>query len=671
MIKKIGKKEEDAMSKQNKFSKLAVLSLLGVLALTGCDESTSKIKAKPSNYNDPIVTIEGNTEKIHNDVLKIIYDAMRDGSIASNTLDKVLYRYAQSIYGSYNKLTLSDNDESITLKEAAADLHTNSTTHEVADNFIRAHKVYWTYNDEGEHIDVDGNVIKEGKSFNPTEDERQRVSSRFDDIETRIAENMFSKIESGSYSEKHFFSEKKFVKSLYEDGQNVIKYRDLDDSKQIIEYTVEGKDVFEEEILHREYYQTHFGLSEDETQKDGENDFHYIEKEIVPAIYSDLLVEQYLLDEEATAVRNSRARQINVIKIEKYSDFTINADLLVRELVKEIYSTRPADSDNYLAYVDEEHNPFEEMFKKYQDIAKGLYDEIDHTGEDEPNPTGFKPGEIIKRINNSRSDAFKVNAYKVDPADESTWIRYYENTAYGDLVKEYEKFHKAEKFDEIDSELLTKFTDNGKMSEKEGFNQAVIDIDQTQAITKGWYIQKSAPSLDSNGKIKENLFQVSVANTKREIKNAEDVENLEELAKTDRIVKEGDTWKVRDAADPKENKFLCSINGAFFLKFEGNYSGTDYTNDIVYDDGSAYYIVQVLEAVKDSKLRNSLSENSYARTRSPEFLEKVISEVTKEVAETGNYSSLAKEYWLKKMSIKYHDQVIYDYFKSNYPDLFD
>ena len=69
------------MSKNN-FKKLAVLSLLGIFALTGCS-SDDEIYAKPSNYDYPIVTIKDVDEKIHNDILKIIYDAMHDGSVAS------------------------------------------------------------------------------------------------------------------------------------------------------------------------------------------------------------------------------------------------------------------------------------------------------------------------------------------------------------------------------------------------------------------------------------------------------------------------------------------------------------------------------------------------------------------------------------------------------------
>ena len=665
------------MSRNNKFRKLAVLSLLGVFALVGCSSDDDEIYCKPSNYKDEIVTIDGNDEKIHNDIMKIIYDAMHDGSIASKTLDKVLYRYAQSVFGSYNKITLSKNDESTTLKAAVKNLREDSTDKSIAEGFIKAHKSYWTYNDDGKHINDDDPdnivIVDDKKDWIPCESEKQRVSDKWDDIEDRIAEAMFAKISSGSYSSKHFFDELKLVRSLYQDAQDV----DYDSAKaidettgkrlntqpRILPYTLEGKeifDTFEEEgvefnYLHRDYYQTNYKYNEDETADSATGfQFHYIEEEIIEDIYNDMLIEQYLLDEEVAAVRNSRARLINVIKIEKYSTFTINADLLVKDLVNEIYSTVPEASATTLDYVDEDNNPFEKMFESYANMSKGL---INSLTADEL--------QKLEDINTGSSDAFKI------ATGTESGKQYFEHTTYGDLVEEYEELLAATDFESLDKDLYNKYTSNGTTTYAEGFDQEEISISQTQSITKGWYIQKSAPSLDSNGTITNRLFQLSVANSKVEIKDENDTEALEELAKTDRIeLKEG-TWQPREQAAEKENKFLCSINGAFFLKFEGAYSGDDYKNDIVYDDGSAYYIVQVIEAAKDVKLRNSQSKSSYANTRGESFLNEVIAQITRKVAETGNYASLAKEHWLKEMSIKYHDQNVYDYFKENYPDLFD
>ena len=659
-----------------KFPKLAVLTLLGALSLVACSED-SEIKAKPSNYDDPIITIDGYDEKIQNDIISIIADQIHDNNLPSETLNKVLYRYAQSIFGAYNKIAQSDNDDSITLKAAAKNAADNSADKTVLDDFIKAHKAYWTYNDDGKHVNDDdpANVYEvDEKNYTPCSSERSRVLSRFYNIEERIAENLFSKISSGTYTSKHFFSEVKYLKALWEDGQSVANYRDADGNLLaidpiIIDYTVEGKDVFAEGILHRDYYQTNYGLAEDESADVNGHQYHYVEKEILEDVYNDLLIEQYLMDEEVAAVRNSRARQINVIKIEEHEGFRLNANLLAKQLVKEIYATIPAAADEHLAIVDEDHNPFEDIFERYATISKGLYDELYEDDDNDPAtpdvPLDPKADEIISAIHTSRSDAFKVET------GDLSGKKYFANTTYGDLVEEYEELLSAENFDELDMDLHNKYTDSGKCSFEEGFDQEVINIDQTKSISKGWYIQKSSPTLDSNGKIVNNLFQLSIANNKIEIKDENDTESLEDLAEVDRIVKTTTGWKVRESASPKENKYLCSINGSYFLKFDGQAAGSDYTDDILYYDGSAYYVVQVLEAVKDVKLRNKQSANSYANTRSQEFLNKVVSEITKKVAETGNYASLSKEHWLKKMDIKYHDQSVYDYFKENYPDLFD
>ena len=79
--------------------------------------------------------------------------------------------------------------------------------------------------------------------------------------------------------------------------------------------------------------------------------------------------------------------------------------------------------------------------------------------------------------------------------------------------------------------------------------------------------------------------------------------------------------------------------------------------------------MQVTEAVKDVKLRN-LSTQNYVATRGQEFMDKATDQVAKLVGETGNYSSLAKTYYLKKMDLSFHDQKVYDYFYDSYPELF-
>ena len=644
-----------------RFPKLAVLSLLGILALTGCSSSDDEIYAKPSNYDDSIITIteDGKTsgkDEIHNDILNIIYDSMHDGSAPSKVLNSVLVKYAESVFGVYNRVT-ADDDTIITIEDAC-----NDDTKMV--EFIKNHKVYWLYNEEGKHVKEDGTEVDEA-SFVPCDTEKENVRSSLKEIELRIAESMYAKATGGSYTKKHFFSELDFVEALYKDGKKVnyaaAKAADL--KPVLVDYQFEKADVFDptEGILHREYYQNG-------------NDYTYIEDEVIDDVYNDMLVEQYLLDEDIAAVRNSRARKINVIKIDKYSSFTNNADALIKDLVNAIYAHAPLDNAHLNYRASEIEDYYKDLFDTYAIVNKGLYKEISNDAD----ATAF-----VNRLHAKASDIYEVKTYDRGTADTSDDIVYYNNTKYGDLIKDFEKFEKAKTYEELDMSLYNKFTSSGTVTPEEGLDQATIDIDQTKTIYKDWYIQSSQPSLDSNGKINERLFTISVANSKIELpedgegdteaknKNLKKVE--EELDRFQKVAGADEshwTWELRDAPSADENKFLCSINGAYFLKFEGQYSQDNYLNDIVYDDGSAYYIVNVLEAVKDNKLKASGS-TSYGTLRGVSFLNSVIDEISKKVAETGSYASLSKEYWLKKMDIKYHDQKVYDYFKENYPDLFD
>ena len=629
-----------------KFTKLAVLSLLGILGLTACNQTSDEVYAKPTNYDKDIITIDGNEEKIYHNILSIIYDSMHDGSASSKVLDKVLFTYSESIFGSYADLKAA--------KEDAA-----TATHDVIDPFIRAHKVYWLRNENGEHINTDGTepvVVENDETFTPCEAERENVVSKFNNIEERIAEVMYTKATSGTYTNKHFFSELDFVRALYKDGKKVNMtaakaLADLPDTDPaalrpvIVDYKLEKKDAFTSGLLHEAFY------------RDEAHGITYIKDEVIDDVYSDLLVEQYLLDEDVSAIRNSRARKINVLKIEKYTSFTNNADALVKKLVEDIYSFVPAATDSHVNYkISDIEAHYDELFDTYATVNKGLYNEISAS------PAALA---IVNEL--------KAQAYDIYEQDTYSGYNFYKNTTYGDLIQDYKKFKDAgDDYNKLDMSLYNKFTGSGTTTEDEAIDQATIDIDQSKTITKGWFINGSQPSLDSNGTINDRLFKISVANDKLEVPdNAGDNNaNLNKLEELDRIQKEGGVWARRATPDTKESSFLCSINGAYFLKFEGQYSETDWWRDIVYDDGSAYYVVQVMEAVKDNKIRAS-GIYSYSKSRGVDFLNSTVEAISQKVAETGSYGSLSKEYWLKKMSLTYHDQKVYDYFKDNYPDLFN
>ena len=666
-----------------KFPKLAVLSLLGVLALASCgseEESADAIYAKPHNYNDAVITItdaEGkeHSKDIYNNIMKIIVDAMHDGEAKTRVLEKVLVKYAESIYGSYDKVTAKDyGDTYITLSEAYADATTAS--HEVADMFIREHKVYWKRDADGKHIDDDDKEVDDTKPDWPVSDfERKTLESKFEAIELRVKEALYSKVTGSSATSNNFFDEYEYVKSLYKDSDNKVDFasaRDLRYHEEggvvvdklplvLVDYALEKKDLFITDtnpngLLHKDFYQ--------------KGEFTYIQDKIIPDVYKDLLVEQYLLDEQISVVRDSRARKINVLKLERYSDFTNNADALAKDLINRLYYSDDVVPSGELRTDPEViTNYYDQLFDAYATINKGQYDVITAAqakAEDERTTTEKYIVSIMANIQATGSDIYK----KSDDGD------FYENTKYGDLMTDYNDFLANTTYDDYDATLADKFTDKGKISPEEGLRREKVKLDQNKTIFKDWYIQSSQPSLDSAGEINKRLFTATVGNAKMEVGDGTDpeiiAENYQTLKTKDRFQEDANhEYKIRTTLDVNESKYLCSINGAYFLKFDGNNveSNEPFGGDIMYRDSDAYYVVQVIEAVRDNKLR-SKGDYSYSTTRGTKVLQEIIEEVSKKVAETGSYSSLSKEYWLKKMSLFYHDQVILNYFKDNYPDLF-
>ena len=52
-------------------------------------------------------------------------------------------------------------------------------------------------------------------------------------------------------------------------------------------------------------------------------------------------------------------------------------------------------------------------------------------------------------------------------------------------------------------------------------------------------------------------------------------------------------------------------------------------------------------------------------------MQEYVNAVLKVVAKGDSYESLSKKHWLEEMNLKYHDTVVYEYFKTNFPDLFE
>ena len=566
----------------NKALKTGILLCLSAIGLTAC--SSSDVIAKPSDYSNPVVTDStGGDLDVYKNIMSDIYDSIREGDLPSRVLDKVLYSYSISVIGRYdrycNKDTLGEGE--ITLTEAVNE-------GKMAE-FLAQHESY---------------------------ENEEEVKAKLKSIEKRIAEAMYDKISSGSYSYRNKFYEQRFLRSLAQDLKKVNAAGEFY-APQLLLPSVDKEDVFDN-FLHRANYQ------------DPANGITYIEDEIIPDIYRQLLVEEYVINESYGSLGKSDARKINVIAISDNYDKNTETIKLVN------YLTDPHQDYSFLRAPDSTTGKTEDStnkvslddFKVINNLWNGVFDLEDAQHNKTPE------AEIVEDLG-FESDTFVVGGENVTA---------YKGTEFYEVLNDYSEIY-------TDLDKWNDFTSNGTYAPEVGFDIKRDEVALKDHITDGWFTENNnKPSI---GSLTDNLFKLSVS------------VGLDLGEENDRYQWDGTKWELfgseKDGSD-----YVARINGSFFLKNPTGAAGTD-NSDILFYDSGTYYICQIEQAVRSQKLNKSYSQYVYDDAT----LEETINEVAKIVATGSNYEADAKEHYLKEMALKYFDTEVYDYFKENFPDLFD
>lgn len=618
-------------SKKSKFIALGLVSLFGLAA---CN---NEVIAKPTGYDEAnIVTIDGYEEEIYHNLMSVIYDAIRDGSLGSDVLNKVLYQYSISIFGAYNKKVEGYVADTTTLEDAYKDITVsgeNYTATKVAKNFVRDHKAYWDVDNDGKHVDANGNeiTVKSDEDYNASESELARVVAKFENIEKRIAQKMYDSISSGSYSDRSLFYESRYIMSLRSSMKNVASLKELNDGIAdsslishegvLLDPDTEDYEVFDatKGFLNRSLFQS--------------DEYTYVEDEIIPNIYDELLVEQYILDEQYNTLGRSYAREVEIVSIKTNEEYPLAARYLVNEFVKSYVLAEPADgSGNPVTTVKDSENKVDlNTFKLLSNAWKG----VNLTAEEE---------QLVLD-----SEGFETKVIGTETV--------YLGTEYGDMMEDYAKI--AEDPAITDTSIESDFTSSNTYPAEVGKEIKEREINLHDHTQNGWFIKNGGLS-DLPSSIRDRLFNVGVANGLVE-------GNEEKAAEQDRWqYSEGD-WNYEAPED--ESRYVALINGVYYLKSD---SAESIDKDMVHYDSSSktYYIVRIKEASSVSKL-SKVNDNRYSETRGLKVMEDFVNEICENVATNDTYKTLSTKHWLEEAALKYHDDVIYDYFKTNYPELFE
>ena len=622
--------------------KITAIALLSAFALTACDDD---IVAKPTGYDDNSPIIK--EVDVYNNNLKSIYDSIRDGSLASDVLNELLYQYSTTVFGNYNKVTAktisakvdSPVSEGITLKEAVASAYSEDKSK--ANEFINKHEAFWTKNNEGSRVD-DNDKVVEG-DVPASVQEIERLKEKWATIEKRIAKALYSSISGGAYSDRGIFEEKKFLSSLASNIENKVadpRAAGVNLFEGVISPSVEDYEVFtvptkreNDTILHRENYQLN---SRYDQVEEAEPAIRYVEDHIIPDIYRQLLVEQYILDETFNTLGRTSARNISVLAIQKNSEYPQNAlDLMNKFLETEVFDaarTTPITLDT---------------FKKVSNAWVGTFmDDANYATTPE-----------YTLMNAAIPGSLKDSA-------DSVSGKYFQGTAFGSMMEEMAKIDDNPAL----SENENTYTGGNTYSIEVGKQIKKNELDTNDYTFTGWYV-KSVGVSGLPDSIKNQLFDINVANALSGKSSEKCVE----------YYVEGGNFKCNLDKEEYKDKpgalinvvgkiSLDGIEPQYFLRNTNRIKGDPFQSDLLFESDGTYYMILVEDAIRSTNLNK---ENYGAGKESYAVLENYVNEIVEIVADNDTYKSLSKKHWVEKMELQYHDQVIYDYFKGAFPDLFD
>ena len=596
----------------------AGLVLSGAFVLASCDNVT----AVPQNYETPIVVKNGQDIDDEENVLGKIYDAIssnKSAKVVSTLLEKI----ANNEFGTFEEVekcfSVSGDAESIKL--GAAKAHIAKYAHEFA-----------------KEEDYD---IKKGVTEAEVEAIRiDRFKDFYRDVNERIDSVIFSEISSDSYRDtinKTEFLEEKYARAKREQNYDIAGFNE-DGSTSVTWKDRFLDDSFKEENV-REYLEDFSRYAD------------YVNRKIIPDVYKDKLVEEYVIASNYSALGRAYGRQINYVKV-SYSDDDPNTTYnLVKNFVANELDNVARKEDDMVDYSD---------LVNWVKGLKGVTTNDDGdapaivplTAEDEAilTPIYGEPVKISPKCDKEPARDFSDQVIALNKYGFGPTFKYYEKTKLGDILKNYEKAIVGEQSRFASSEDVSQFNDftnNGKRSKEQGLMQKITDLalNSSDSFAKeGWFVKNDASGALSSmpEAIKNRLFNIKVAN---------------DFDKPSWVYEKGESY------------FTKVFDHAYLTPAENSDAAYDF---ILRDTGSkSYYIIEILEAPSTSKL-NKTSDKSYVKTDAWLYkTESVARQIAKILGTKDTYTTSAYTSYLELYTFTYHDTDVYEYLEATYPDLFE
>ena len=355
---------------------------------------------------------------------------------------------------------------------------------------------------------------------------------------------------------------------------------------------------------------------------------------LIPEVKQTLLVSRYLETEKYNYLGAAYARKVSYIAVADDSTHPGEVAKILNAYANE-YLSKPGATVN-----------LNDLAK----IVKGVDYSSSNTNPDHTLTTTLQTVvdtySLRTKVENITDDLKKIVKFTGDTPDEDS------NGNYIPLDKVLR-----------DASLYSTYTNNGAYPVKVGVEKKRIELAKESLVTEGYFIANGGlTSLPDN--LRTRLFNMRAAKDFQEVKNG-----------------------TTNANGLGNYGYIKYLNGTCYLVNPQVHEG-DVSNDVVIWDqsSSTYYIVIVEDALSseslnvsdsvlekvvkegDSSLSGTALEDAKAALKKERELK--AHEVAKMLAQQNSYIKSSTIHWLSDSTIRFNDQAVYDYFKSEYADAF-
>ena len=582
-----------------------ILALSAGFILASCDP----VSAVPKNYNDPIVATTEGEINLDGNNLGTLYDAITSER-NSKIVDDILAEIAEKKFGSYAEFleACSSNEKKVA--------------------FVNAHSEF----------------------FGTDENKEARFDAFRADLEQRISEYFYNEITSGSYNDDlGRFSEKKLYNAHRYELYDLGEVAEAEFKTFFVDKSLDKDDVFDKEhdgasaMLNEAAYSLTEGRG-------------YIKEKVFPDILRNKLVEDYIYKNNPSSLGRAYAREISYVKI-AYDGESKFADALM-----ENFATTHIQSNV-------KHIDFSIVENAYKGFLPGatqnpLVTEV--TGAEKTLLDAVVTSADDKIVVDYTDPDFKEENYKTNDIVLIPEGTYYKDTKIGKILEDYQKAVKAESQGRFPTEenktAVESFTSDGK-SKQYGLLQKLISLMKEDYTTDGWYV-KNGGVTELPSAIRDRLFNIRVANSLDDgsLYNEDDAAKMGNYEYVD-----GDPLKDKLTRLP----YLRNIYGKKVVLPSKSLSyEKDPLNYVYHDvDGKAFYVCEVLEAPSTAKLNKDVTTVYDGVENKPILKENISRQVAKILGTKDSYIKDAYTEYLNKYEFTFFDTSLYEYLKSEYPDL--